>query len=320
MLDMNKPEHMRTNGKTQGYAAPGAVGEGRDLFTSEPDRKNIVFLTDLISARARNMFSHTIKFTPAMAQYVLDKHNGDNRTLSPSRVEKYANEMKYGNFILTAQGISFGKNGLLNNGQHRLAAVVRSRITVEFYVTFGEDRAAFSVIDTSAARTGGDILSIMKYKNANNLAAAARSLFSIEDGLTSKRKFGLTNNDVLSFVESHPKLPDAVSASQSIFKKFRCTTASVAPAIYIILTKSRRPDMMVAFSTALIDGSGLEKNSPLLKLRDGLQTKTIGLDISDSYSKNIMIAASIVLTWNKWLKNRSGGISWKASSPFPSAE
>ena len=75
--------------------------------------------------------------TPALATEWLDKHNSVNRKISEPTVQSYAMDMKNGRWTLTHQGIAFDTEGNLQDGQHRLWAIVFSGITLEMMVTRG---------------------------------------------------------------------------------------------------------------------------------------------------------------------------------------
>lgn len=113
--------------------------------------------------------------TPAMAQEWLRK-NTNNRRLREGTVEGLADAIRRGEWIVSHQGIAFGKSGRLLDGQHRLHAVVRAGIAVEMMVTFDEDDEAFKVIDIGLKRQSYDILDI-----GTGHAAVARFLAVVED-------------------------------------------------------------------------------------------------------------------------------------------
>lgn len=98
--------------------------------------------------------------TPQQAAKWLAEANTGNRQLRPSVVEKYAFDMLSSNWKLTHQGIAFYADGVLADGQHRLAAIVSANIPVEINVTFGLPRDAGFGIDQHSARRAEDVLRI----------------------------------------------------------------------------------------------------------------------------------------------------------------
>tara|TARA_A100001388_G_scaffold195847_1_gene147782 strand:- start:4084 stop:4941 length:858 start_codon:yes stop_codon:yes gene_type:complete len=58
--------------------------------------------------------------TPAMARIILTHHNGDNRQLFPSQVNKIAQSVKTSGWLFDGNPIAFNYQGNLTEGQHRL--------------------------------------------------------------------------------------------------------------------------------------------------------------------------------------------------------
>lgn len=82
------------------------------------------------------MYSSVIQVTPELAAQWLEKNHPNNRALREKTVKQYADMMRRGEWQLSPQGVSFTQSGYLIDGQHRLAAVVKSGCTVPMYVTF----------------------------------------------------------------------------------------------------------------------------------------------------------------------------------------
>jgi len=57
--------------------------------------------------------------TPEAAENMLGR-NERNRNMRNSQVRRFVQELRDGTFKLTHQGIMFGKNNILLDGQHRL--------------------------------------------------------------------------------------------------------------------------------------------------------------------------------------------------------
>ncbi len=84
--------------------------------------------------------------------------NTNNRPLRKSLVSQYAKDMASGNWRLTHQGVAFNCDGTLLDGQHRLAAIVQSGVTVQMLVARGVDSRNQLVMDDHAKRSAGDAL------------------------------------------------------------------------------------------------------------------------------------------------------------------
>ena len=93
-----------------------------------------------------------LRITPEMATRFLQT-NDKNRNLSDRLVQKYAQDMKNGNWTTTHQGIAFYEDGTLADGQHRLVGITRANIPVTMYVTYGLPKHTAMNIDMSRPRS-----------------------------------------------------------------------------------------------------------------------------------------------------------------------
>lgn len=125
--------------------------------------------------------------TPAMAQGWLEAANVSNRRLSPYTVSKYAADMASGHWRNTHQNaIAFYADGALADGQHRLAAVVKSGVPVTMFVATGLDRADGPAIDQGRSRSVGDGLVlgglVDDAKYITKKVSVVKLLWSVETG------------------------------------------------------------------------------------------------------------------------------------------
>lgn len=118
------------------------------------------------AAELATMQSRWMDVTPAMAEMWL-QHNFNNRPVSLDTVRAYAREMKRGKWLPNHQGIAFNDRDELNDGQHRLMAIVLSGCTVRLMVTFGlpskvkgTRMTGMDVVDRGKTRTVADQLKI----------------------------------------------------------------------------------------------------------------------------------------------------------------
>jgi hypothetical protein len=97
------------------------------------------------------MKTQVIFVTPDMARNWLEK-NGNNRNVREHKVRKFCEDLKHGRFKLTHQGIAFGKDGELIDGQHRLMAIARTGIGALMMVTTGLTDDTVLCIDRGSPR------------------------------------------------------------------------------------------------------------------------------------------------------------------------
>lgn len=100
--------------------------------------------------------------TPEWAAEILQTKNHKNRHLRGWWAEALAAAMRRGEWITTHQGIAFDEDGNVIDGQHKLKAVVLSKMSIEMMVFHGVPKAAFSVLDIGAKRNYADTTGLSK--------------------------------------------------------------------------------------------------------------------------------------------------------------
>ena len=138
--------------------------------------------------------------------------NEANRNLRAAQVAKYAGDMTAGRWQLTGAAIQFAIDGRLLDGQHRLAAIIKSGVTVPMLVVRGLPPSAQAYMDTGAKRTVADQLGIAGFKNSSILAAGARLALAWEQGrLGQPGQVVVSDPEIRAFIQAHPALIDAAA-------------------------------------------------------------------------------------------------------------
>lgn len=128
------------------------------------------------------------QISPKKAAEWLEHSNTHNRNINKNRVAQYSADMKAGSWALSHQGIAFDEDGVLCDGQHRLAAIVEADVTVPMLVTTGLPKTSQNgvtldirdVMDRGQGRSIGQQLSMshgMKY--SNHIAGSLRTIACI---------------------------------------------------------------------------------------------------------------------------------------------
>jgi len=105
--------------------------------------------------------------TPAMAQYILDYHNEDNRLIKPSQVNAIANSIKDDGWLEDGGTLTFNKEGNITEFQHRLEAIVKEDVTVQAPIVLGVEPACFTKTAAPKARRPEDEIQ-RKYPKAKD--------------------------------------------------------------------------------------------------------------------------------------------------------
>jgi hypothetical protein len=94
--------------------------------------------------------------TPGMCALLFLFHNSHNRPWSAGWSEELARRMKAGAWKQNSMSAGFYKDGLLEDGQHRLAAAAISGTTWTIVVVFGVEQGSVDTIDGGRRRSGAD--------------------------------------------------------------------------------------------------------------------------------------------------------------------
>lgn len=178
--------------------------------------------------------------TPAIAQMWLTK-NVNNRNLRQRKVDAYASAMRAGDWIASGDSIKFDPDENLLDGQHRLAAVVASGVSITVLVVWDVSPEAQAVVDTGARRTSGDTLKLSGYQNWNLLAACARIALDWEEGLyrrsgQTKVRREVTNREILNWAEKNDDALVAVTHASRLRKAIPVPPSVIA---FVFMTLAR---------------------------------------------------------------------------------
>lgn len=120
------------------------------------------------------METKIVTMTPEWAASILASQNNQNRKIRPNAVKKIATAITAGDWKVTHQGIAIDANGQLQDGQHRLNAIVAAGIPVDVLLTTGCDPSSFDVLDCGVNRTAADALFLSGAQLAPKSAAGLK--------------------------------------------------------------------------------------------------------------------------------------------------
>lgn len=217
------------------------------------------------------------KITPEIAQDWLSKHNTKNRRLRRTTVIGYARDMKIGEWIPNHQGIAFDKDGNLLDGQHRLAAIVMSGVTIPCLIARnvptkaeGAMAATMDTIDRGAARSVADML-FLNHGATDSLAVTAIcALLANIAARDSGRSKKMSTPQALAVMDIWK--PHIAFAVENRAKTLGIRSAPVMAAI--AFARPVKIKAVEQFYLSLVSGEGLFKNDPCHTLRNYLIDKT----------------------------------------------
>jgi hypothetical protein len=264
--------------------------------------------------------TRTILLDKALATVLLETNTG-NRRVSKRRVNQLAEQMRGGQFENTGEPIIISVEGILNNGQHRLLAVIEADVAVEMDVRFGIPRRAFTKTDTGAGRTGADVLAISGVANPTQISTALRLLLAYERGLPEHVRDHTPNDEIFRAYERWPDIVEAAVQVQAYnFPKAVRSTPLYATTFLAM----RAPGVTKLQSWLHILATGLEadRDNPAYQLRErlirGFETQ------SGTREKQLERFSLMIKSWNLFRKGETvpmRDFRWrgfgKDPEPFP---
>ena len=155
-------------------------------------------------AKQRGELVHlVVEVTPALARELLTRNPG-NRNGGPRDTiwMPYTRDMEAGLWELNGEPIIVSDDGLLNDGQNRMQAVIACDRPIAMAMVFGVKRSSRMTVDRGAKRTVGNSLQMAGYVDANNLGALAALVWQYETkGFVSRQSVDRpTEQQVQQFV------------------------------------------------------------------------------------------------------------------------
>jgi len=236
------------------------------------------------------METKIIKVTPTIAESWLIK-NINNRKVSENIVRDYVQEMLAGNWKTNGESIKFDRKGNLIDGQHRLTAIVKSRVTVDCVIVTGLDPEAFDTVDIGKGRSTADTLCVKHVPNFKRVASALPVITAHDEGVGRKVTKHIKPSHVVRMLQSYADLPDAIEEIGKI--RPLVVVQSLFDGLYYLF---RRHDQKLAleYMQALRDGVGIETLNCWHRLRERLLKNKVGVQKME----NLHVCALIIKGWN----------------------
>lgn len=238
--------------------------------------------------------------SPALAQRWLGETNTRNRKLDVGHVGRLADEMTNGRWDFTPQPIVFGDDGVLIDGQHRLAAVVKSGQVTPFMLVIGVDPVVFRSFGLIKLRSVSDILGIHGATYRSGVAAGYKLLENYRENHYTGRSAQQSATRALELMESEPGLMEWAPLAQGGMRKIGLAPAVSCVALYV--THLANPGLdQSSWIEGLTTGVGLPAGDPRLALRERLRADKAAHKPHSSRDQ----LALYIKAWNAWVTGRS---------------
>lgn len=238
--------------------------------------------------------------TPFMAEKWLNDCNLDNRRLNAERVQSYVNDILLGNWLEdTGESIKFDKNQILLDGQHRLAAIIKSNKSLNLHVITGLENSVFKVLDTGKPRGGNDALTIHGVKNSSDLASILQKYNMLKlNSIKGNKRISLSNTQLINLYKNNEVYwADKANYSGLYYKKFNKVLSKSFIGAFSAIFDEKNINKSKSFFEELCTGRNIT-NETINILRDKLIRDKISKVNKLSYKAYY---AFIIKTWNAYI-------------------
>lgn len=277
--------------------------------------RELSWLAQRVARGQKEPFSEIATITPSIAKHILER-NDDNRRITQSLVDQIATDIADGLWQLNGESIVISRDGILNDGQHRLNAIIKSGIPVRSVVMFGVSRESRTTVDMGAARKAGDLLTMNHVSNTTVAAGCARLLIMYHKGQFSTGKNGNpapTKQQIVAYYHKTAKVIDrasAVASNNTFFKKSSGTAWAAAHAILM----QKNKDAAELFFHKAASGESLKRGDAILTLRLHC------MEAKGEFRKTSEWLEMILLYWNAWRDGRTVSRKLSLKKKFPAIE
>jgi len=271
-----------------------------DLVTSAPKRatdlkdRDLSWYAQRLERGRKEIFSEVVTITPDIARHILDT-NKDNRPISHRLINGLVHDIQSRNWDLNGEAIVISKDGLLNDGQHRLMAIIEAGEPVQSVMVFGVSRDSRMTVDMGKARTTSNYLSMQSRAHATFAATVAGQWLGFTLGIYGKvsKTKEVTKRDVIKFYNARQIKIDAAIREYGARSKRLAGNALVTAYLIIWEVDAVHAD---GFFHMLLSGANLDGDDPILWLRSRFTS-----DNKLSSAERIEI---ILRYWNAWKEGR----------------
>jgi len=249
-------------------------------------------------------FAELVTITPEIAERLLENNPG-NRVVGKPLLRAMMADLVGRRWQTNGETIKVSVDGELNDGQHRLNAIVQSGVPMRSWVMFGLPRDSRLTVDMGKPRSPGDYLTMGGVKNANTAATVARTLLSYHlgrydtGGGSANGIDPLTKSQVSDFYWKHHKtIDDVVQRCRNKNMLTRLGVAPVGAAMITLnsLSRAKAEEFFQRFN----DGVSLPTGSPILWMR----AHVMGWDTEKRMRSSEKLEI-ILRYWNAWRGGKS---------------
>lgn len=244
----------------------------------------------------------TMLVTPEQARHWLSTNAPENRGQRQSRIKAYARDMREGKWMLTGEAIKVDTEGVLIDGQHRLAAVIEANTPVYMVVVLNLPHEVMGALDSGLSRTFSDKLKGVSVSNRNQIAAVVRKIAAWDAGNRLGKSDSPTHAELMEAFERDPAgFTAATLHGMDVYRAQVCGVNAAATAFYLFSRIDS--EQALQFYDMLKTGANLPEAHPVLTVRNRLsRAKTARRE--DRLNPEDQLAL-LIRAWNAFRENRT---------------
>jgi hypothetical protein len=236
----------------------------------KPPAGTIHWLNDCIARSKSGVFSEVTTVTPGLAAELL-RRNDHNRGIKQVKAAQYAADMRDGRWAFNGEPVIIADTGELNDGQHRMQAIIDANTSLPFLFVFGLARDSRETVDQGAARGAADYLGMGGTENASTAATIARLVLAYERSggqVIDTRE--ITNSEVVARVRDDAAIAAsarfAVSMGRHARQYVAGTVIGFCHYLFVRIDEQDAADFLAQVST----GEGLKSGCAAIAVRERL--------------------------------------------------
>lgn len=274
----------------------------------------------LINEAKTSEFTIDLMIGKDIAAHILSKHNPKNRKIHDVSVSAIARDMSEGRWKgHVGDEITDDNLGHLNNGQHRLSAIVQTGLAQKMSFRFGLDESSRLDEGRGRPKQFSDFLAMQgsQYKHRTSMASAVRLLYGFlrdyERPQSASGNAKPTNGELNEVMNEYgSELYESLTFMKSLGMLNITVDTSAAVLHFLFKNSTHGKDKADEFFEALATGAGLESDSPILVVRNRL-TATATAKLMRQQSNKDIAMALIAKAWNAWTADKK----WSSKERTP---
>ena len=224
--------------------------------------------------------------------------NTHNRPLNKNAVAKFKAVLVESRWVNTGEAVIVSREGMLNDGQHRLTAIRDTGIAAEMDVRFGIPREAFHVTGTGTKRTAANVVAIAGHRLATSQAGIARLLWIYDFQMMAQHNIKVDTDLVLRVVASDPLIGRVAEKIQ----RLKFAPVRTAPFGMILTAAARHAPFEEVTGFAEIAAGALCQDEDMAPRRHHVRLRDEAL--SSRRISQLDVAILTARAWNAWTERR----------------